>query len=523
MLSLIAGGASGALLSLAFPPFDQPAVGLLAVPLLLFLLDEPRTWRRGVIAGTAGLVFFAVHLHWIARFGWYALAALVLSQALFFAAFGMVAGVFARIRDPLLRALAIGGAWAGFEVLRGAVPFGGFPWATLGSALHGSGPARRTAAWVGTSGLSALLVVAGVLVVGALTGRGSTARGLRAPWVALAGALSSRRGRAIAGLVALLALGGLPSLTPEAEVGPRVRVAIVQAGIEAPWRDPPDPLTVLNRHVEITRQLAGEDFDLVLWGENAVEGGAAPETIARLSAEIAIPLSSGAVVDGGDGWLNLVVAAHPGAGEIGRYAKQRPVPFGEYVPLRRFFGRLPVLAREVPRDMLRGTGPVLFPYRFGSAAAVVSYESAFPGVVRRARAAGARLIEVHTNNSSFGRSPASEQHLALDQMRAAELGVPVARAAITGISSLIEPNGEIVDSLGLYETGVLKESVHLGKAPTPYASLGEWTLSYPLVVLSAALMILRPGIQTSVPWVNRRVQKMAGVFFRTRRANTTET
>lgn len=137
--------------------------------------------------------------------------------------------------------------------------------------------------------------------------------------------------------------------------------------------------------------------------------------------------------------------------------------------------------------MKRGSSATLFRYPFGLASPVVSYESAFPVIVRKAKAAGAEFIQVHTNNSSFGRSAASEQHLALDQMRAAELGVPVARAAITGISALIDSRGEIVARLGLYKTGVLRGEIRLEKFRTLYASAGDWAFAYPMIVLTFGL------------------------------------
>lgn len=145
--------------------------------------------------------------------------------------------------------------------------------------------------------------------------------------------------------------------------------------------------------------------------------------------------------------------------------------------------------------MARGGGPALLHFRFGPASPVISYESAFPGIVRRTRLQGARLITVHTNNSSYGRSPASEQHLALDQMRAAELGTPVARAAITGISALIDHEGAVVARLGLFKRGVLRRTLRLAGSPTPYARWGDWTFSLPLALVSFArvLMQLRAG------------------------------
>lgn len=486
LVRFVGGALAGTVLSLAFPPADVPAIGLLGIPLLLGLIHGQPLRRRAAIGFFAGAAFFSIHLYWIDRIGWYALLALVLLEAPFLAGFAAIAGVNAAGRGPLSRSLILAGIWVALEMARGAIPFGGFPWGTLGLALHGLAPARRAAAWVGTSGLSGIIVAGSSLAL-SLLARQLNARagdGSSVPH-------QTRRIQALLTLSALVLLTGLPSALPRPKEGRPVRIAIVQAGIERPWTSPPDPLVVLEEHIGLTRQLRGENLDLILWGENVIEGGSSPDLVAEVSREIGIPISSGAVEDApSGGWLNLVVAARPDGGEIGRYAKEHPVPFGEYVPLRPVFGRVPILAREVPRDMIRGTSPATFNYDFGPASPVISYESAFPGIVRTARLTGATMIEVHTNNSSYGRSSASEQHLALDQMRAAELGVPVLRAAITGISALIDSAGRVVASLGLYERAVLRGEVRLGGPPTPYARAGDWTLAYPLILASALLGLI---------------------------------
>lgn len=483
-LARVAGAAgAGLLLNLAFPRYDLPVVGLLAVPALVALTAGQAAPRGAAVAVAAGLAFFGFHLSWIETFGWYAWAGLVVVQAGYFAAFGALLPRVLR-SGPLVAALSAGGLWAGLEMLRGAVPLGGFPWSPLGAALHSLAGGRGLAALVGTNGLSALIVAASVLLLA----------GLHPPllrWEQARGYLDPRRrtlpDRALASmlLVSLVLVVALQPYRGEKASSRELRVAIVQAGMEAPWYSRPDYAQILDRHIRLTRELAGEELDLVMWGEGAVEGGASVQVVGDVARAIGISLASGAVEEAASGgWFNLVVAADPKGEQIGRYAKQQPVPFGEYVPLRPVFGRLPVLAREVPRGMRRGDGPVLLRYRFGAAAPVVSYESAFPDIVRRSANLGADLIQVHTNNSSFGRSAASEQHLALDQMRAAELGRPVARAAITGISALIDADGAVVARLGLYEQGTLTGSLALRNATTPYARLGDWTLAIPLALLA---------------------------------------
>lgn len=102
-------------------------------------------------------------------------------------------------------------------------------------------------------------------------------------------------------------------------------------------------------------------------------------------------------------------------------------------------------------------------------------------------------------HSSYGRSPASEQHLALDRMRAAELGAPVARAAITGISALIDDRGRIVGRLRLFETGVLRGTLGLADGATPYARAGDWTLAFPPTLVAGWRLLTSPSLLLP-PW-----------------------
>lgn len=473
-----AGLVLGGLLALAFPPYGLPWLGLLAIPALLRAALELSPGESAGLGLGAGLSFFGIYLRWLGILGWYALAGAAFVQALFFAAFFWAVPFITR-RRCILSAFAVGGLWGASENLRGAIPFGGFPWGTLGSSLHDLAGSRRLASVIGTSGLSILIVVASCLLVWTVTKRRPEAP-------------STTGGRLLSGfLVALFA--GMAVLTPaRASSGGRtVTIALVQGGIERPWYAPADPRQVLDRHIALTRTLKGRAPDLVLWGEGVIEGEPAAALLPPLAREIGAPIAAGAVEEArSGGWLNLVVASD-GRGVFGRYAKQRPVPFGEYVPLRRLLGGVPVLAKEIPQDMRRGSAPALFDYGFIRATPVISFESTFPSIARRAVLQGAGLLQVHTNNSSYGRSSASSQHLALDQMRAAELGVPVARSAITGISAVIDAGGRVVARMEIFQTGVLISRVEVPSGSTPYRRFGDLLLTVPLEAWGIGYLIGR--------------------------------
>lgn len=474
-LVAVAGLSLGALLSLAFPPYGLPGIGLLALPVLLVVTSRLQPGGGAQLGFAAGLSFFGIYLRWLGVLGVPALVGAVVVQALFFAGFFYLLTKIAR-RRSVPSALAAGGLWAIFEGLRGMIPFGGFPWGTLGSSLHSLAAPRRLVSVVGTSGLSALLIIASFLLVWIFEGRraeGKPGSGRLLPVLVLSG---------------LVALGVFLPAAPS-KSRRSVTIAIVQAGIESPVFVPADPQRVLDRHIALTRTLKGRSVDIVLWGEGVIDNVNAAQVLPGLSAEIGAPIAAGALEPArSGGFFNLVVATD-GQRDLGRYAKQHPVPFGEYVPLRGLFGRVPLLAREIPFDMQRGTKPARFNYGSVIAAPVISFESTFASLTRRAVNQGAQLLQVHTNNSTFGRGPASSEHLSLDQMRAAELGVPVARSAITGISAVIDGGGRVLARMEIFQTGILVTKVRIPTGTTPYRRFGDWLFTLPLAVWGIAYLI----------------------------------
>ncbi len=158
------------------------------------------------------------------------------------------------------------------------------------------------------------------------------------------------------------------------------------------------------------------------------------------------------------------------------YIKQHLVPFGEYLPYRAFFERfIPPLAEisVFSEDLAFGNDPALFDTPLGQVGTLICYESIFGEICRQSVLEGAEIILVSTNDSWFGSSGALRHHLAQAQMRAIENNVPILRAANTGISALIRPDGRIYSSLGADQTGYLAGSLPYGTGDTLYTSIGD--------------------------------------------------
>lgn len=462
----------GALAALALPPVHAVPVLLVALPGLLVMLGAAPTGRAAFGVGFAwGWGHFAAGLYWIThailveaeRFWWLvpiAVPALALPLALF------VAGPTAlawRARSGWPRVLVFAGAWVGFEVLRGWV-FTGFPWNLLGTVWAFGALPVQAAAWIGVHGLSlATLLVAATPLLGR--------RAMLGGAVALAG----------------FAAFGLVRLWPE-EPEPRpVGLLIVQGNIaqELKWREE-QRIPVLRRYIEGTREAAlaalrdlPEDHGLVvIWPETAVPFLLADDPDVRQLVAGALPqramLLSGSVRAefGPDGRtrrvFNSLVAIDPAGAVRGVADKVTLVPFGEYMPLS---GLLPI--RIVQGGMDFSSGGTHRAVRAGWVppfGALICYEVIFPGRVTPAERPD-WLVNV-TNDAWFGISAGPWQHLAAARLRAVEEGLPLARAAQTGVSAVFDARGREVARTGLGETGVLMAPLPAAREPTPFARFG---------------------------------------------------
>ncbi len=178
--------------------------------------------------------------------------------------------------------------------------------------------------------------------------------------------------------------------------------------------------------------------------------------------------------DEGTRFFNTVQAYDQTGRSLTGYAKHRLVPFGEYVPFR---GWLPIeRLTEGLGDFTAGPGPrtLAFP-GVPLLAVAICYEIIFPGHVIDDLFRPDWIFNA-TNDAWFGTSIGPEQHLASTRMRAVEEGLPVVRAANTGISAIIDANGDLVARLDTGETGVIDAALPFAHPPTLYARFGDWML-----------------------------------------------
>jgi len=494
--SVLLAVAGGLATETAFPGRSWWPMAFVGVALLLLALWRDSA-RWGFVVGTLyGLAFFLPHVWWANEavgqpIGWVALSIL---QALYLGAFG-AAWVWVRrgmwvCERTWLQAVVAAIVWVGVEQVRGRWPFGGFPWGMLAFSQTDA-PLLRLAPIGGET-----LVSGAVVAIAALLA------------VALMNLSRLRMGGAGAALALALAVVLLPALVPlstAAESG-TLRVGAVQGNVPQQGAEAMSQAReVAANHaagtVALLDRVGPGELDLVLWPESASDidprtdpGVATVVTAAARAAGAPILLGTQQFQPGLR--YNDYILWEPGAGADAEvaYTKQRPVPFGEYIPYRDLFRRLTPAVDLVTRDMVAGRGPALIPVpitRLGRTVPVtiaICFEVAFDDLIREGVLAGGELIVIPTNNASFGMTQESTQQLAMSRFRAAEHGRAVVQVSTVGVSGVIGPDGGVVAQTGLFTAEQMIEELPLRTSITLAARLGEWPGMF-VSALTAVLLV----------------------------------
>lgn len=486
---LVASFALGALATTALPPLHLAPALLAFAPWLALLQAAPGPRARAGRGFAFGLGWHLAGLYWIGiafftdaeRFGALAAPAVVglaALNALFPMAAALLAGV-RRWRSPIAAALALALAWSLADGLRETILLG-FTWNPLAIVWAPWPVLLQPAAWLGSEGLSLLTATIAILPGAALLARETPPR--RGPLLA-------------ALLLACLGATGaarLALVTPEPDPGTRVRIVQGNIAQHHKW-DPDKRLLWFQRHLELSARASAAPLDFVIWPESAVPFSIERDPVVRqLLGEAAPP--GGFLATGGD---RVELDAEPpiasnsvfvldDAGRIrARYDKVDLVPFGEYLPWRS------VLSRIGLEKLTQGSfdfrpGPGRRTLRIDGLppfSPLVCYEAIFPGRAIDASDRPAFLVNL-TNDAWFGTSSGPYQHAAMAILRAVEEGLPLVRAANTGISLATDAMGRTTARLGLNETGVLDFALPGPLATAPIFRLsGGWSTIFLFLVV----------------------------------------
>jgi apolipoprotein N-acyltransferase len=504
---------AGAVSVLAFAPFNAWPVLFLTLPVAVWLIDGSAGGRAGGVPTAAvagwwfGFGYFLAGLYWVgyaflvdaSTFGWLlpiAVAGLPAGLALFMAAGFAIARVL--WLGDARRILALAAALTISEWLRGHL-LTGFPWNAIGYALTSPVALAQGAAWIGLWGYCFIAVAVFAAPAVLFDERGAARRPLLPLGLAL---------------VVLAGLGGFGIWRLRHE--PTRFVDKTELRIMQPNLSQDEKFNyaakgeVMRQYLTLSDRTAGpqasgvRDVSLLIWPESAFPFFLTREADAL--AQIAALLPKGTLLITGGvrppdttppgvpitrAYNSIYVVDHDGT-IVAAYDKLHLVPFGEYLPFQSTLESLGLSQlTKVRGGFIAGTRrrPIALP-NAPKMLPLICYEVIFPGEIESRDERPGWIVNL-TNDGWFGISTGPYQHLQQARLRAIEEGLPIVRAANTGISAVIDPLGRIVASLGLGVEGVLDSGLPVASQPTFYSRFGDIPAALVVVVAIVAVAVRR--------------------------------
>src|SRR6201996_544573 len=457
--------AGGLLTALALPPLYVLPTLLVGFPVLLCLIEGAKnSWVAARRGWWFGFGLHLVGLYWITeailieatRFWWLVPFAVPGVSAILAGFVACATAMAWRARPGWRASVTLAGAWVITDLARQFVATG-FPWNLLGSVWEFPGRLGdimiQPASLVGAHGLTLGTV-------------------FRASLPMLSGA-----GRAAGvGLLALWFVFGVVRIAQPIPAAPDLKVLLIQGNVAQGQKwDRALMVSIFHHYLDLTRQAVAESHGtpaVVVWPETASPALLEVDSEARqMIAEAAdgAPVLAGSVrFDAAERPRNSLFSLGPGGAIEGVYDKWHLVPFGEYQP-----DWLPLGLQLVPGGgFARGPGPRTLHIRgLPSVGVLICYEAIFPSQVIDPTDRPEWMVNV-TNDAWFGDSSGPRQHLAAARLRAVEEGLPLMRAANTGISAVFDGRGHELGRLELQTAGILPLNLPGPLEPTLFSRFG---------------------------------------------------
>jgi apolipoprotein N-acyltransferase len=474
---------SGFLLVLAFPKFNLEVLAWGAFVPWLWAIKKKSPFQAAYLGLVAGLVFFTGLLYWVyvvlteyghlpAPVSIFFLIVLTAYLALYFSAFAFsLRWVTDKIDLP--ETLFAPALWVSLEYLRGIL-ISGFPWGFLGYSQFLSLPMVQISDITGVYGVSFVIVLVNVslyrLTAASLNGRWKS--GLKE--VLAAGI--------ILGTMGIYGHFRLIDLDNKTKQEKSFLVALIQGNIrqDIKW-EPQFQEETVGIYTDLTHRVKPQRPDLIIWPETAAPfffQSAYPfqSRLLELSHQMGSPLLFGAPAFERDGprvnYFNSAFLISPEKKILDRYDKIHLVPFGEYAPLSGILGFTRDIIGAIG-DFTPGKGVHNLALPGGIFGVLICYEAIFPDLTRSFVKGGAQFLVNITNDAWFGRTAAPYQHLSMVTLRAVENRVPIARAANTGISAVIDTGGRVLFSTHLFTREILSGNIYLNRSRTFYTEFGD--------------------------------------------------
>ncbi|RMG72320.1 MAG: apolipoprotein N-acyltransferase, partial [Nitrospirae bacterium] len=480
---------SAVIIQAAYPPLRLWPVGYVALMPFFYALLKNNNHRPSLTGLCFGWVFFFLNQFWIYHSLHYyggmpsvsaTSAVMVLSfyESLYLVVFSFMVSRLYKRGIPFIMFAPF--FWTSLEFLRGHL-LTGFPWSLMGYTQTGYLPELQISDITSIYGVSFLVVMvnAGLTEAVLLIKQGRYRKGLiRVLMVLMALSLSTGYG--------YYRINQIRNLSAEKTLS----LSLIQGNIEqdVKW-NPEYQEEVLDTYLKLTEEAVKEYHpELVVWPESALPFyyGSEPELTERLNnfvKEIKTPLLTGSMLVRGVEFkgnevsdyrvTNSAILIDTNGKLTYIYDKIHLVPFGEYVPLRRFLFFFDKIVPVGIGDFTRGTSFVKGDVKGLRFCTVICFEAAFPELVRGFFTDGGDLIFNITNDGWFGRTTGPLQHFDIALVRAVEERKPLIRVANTGISAIVDQTGRVTKRLGLFKRAALSDNIEIKRIVSFYTKHGD--------------------------------------------------
>jgi len=489
-INLFLAALSGLLWTGAFPKIGLDWLAWFAlVPLLLAIanLSVKESFRIGFIAG---LIHYLTLLYWVVPvmriYGYLPLYLSIVILFLFAAVLALFPAVFCTALSaigstPLRCLIAIPLLWVALEYIRTFV-FTGFPWELLGYSQYLRLHLIQIADLFGVYGVSFLIALSNAAVFFAMlfiTRNTWRDRRISKP-VLVCAIIVLAAGLFLTGIYGNRRIHTTDRL---AAASPTARIAVIQPNVnQAVKWDPAFQAATIKTNIRLSLSAKPENPDLIVWPESAtpfylfydkeptqkvLEGIRQCDTDFLIGSPSFDRSKAGNIV-----YYNSAYLICPTLKTVSKYDKAHLVPYGEYVPFKRWFPFLGKVVAQVG-DFQAGEPGKTMPWGKGAIGVQICYEIIFPGLSRAMVKNNAVLLINITNDAWFGTTGGPYQHFSMTVFRAVENRRALARAANTGISGFIDPAGRILISTPLLEEAVVTRTLPLISEKTFYTRFGD--------------------------------------------------
>lgn len=493
----------GTICNFAFAPFHFFPAAIFSISAFYFLLNAQTQKKRIFwLSWCYGFGYFLAGVYWIVisllvdaeKFAWLIPFGLTLIPgvlAIYFGLFGLCYQAFVKkleLVETHEKILAFAIFWLIFEALRSFL-FTGFPWNLIGYSWSFSDKMIQSASIFGIWGLSffAVLISLFPVLFFKLEGKKLKPITIDRPDLIFASTLFWM-------IVASLVFGNSHINNKKIPVLENQKLRLVQGNIKQDMKwDAQQKYKNFIKHVELTNSQDLSGISAVIWSETSVPYviDANSELLGKINA--AIP-ENGVLVTGGirlkyeednnqiaNVWNSIFALKKDQI--IDSYDKHHLVPFGEYVPLQKYFPFIDKIT-DGAVGFSEGLGPKTIKTDGFSFSPLLCYEVIFTDKIIDKTNRPDLLINL-TNDAWFGNSTGPYQHFDMAKMRAVEYGISLARVANTGITAFFDPFGRVIKHINLNQEGIIDVNLIKNLEPTIY-SLYSF---YPLMLLLFSLVI----------------------------------